>query len=52
MTGFSQISGSSNLPFEEEVKFDTFYIRNWSLFFDIKIILMTIFKLFRDKSAC
>ena len=36
MTGMAQISGSSNLPFEEEVKLDTYYIENCSLFWILK----------------
>ncbi len=51
VTGLAQISGSSDLPFEEEVTLDTFYIENWSLRQDIKIIILTALKLFRDKSA-
>src|SRR4030043_606202 len=30
-TGLAQASGASDLPFEEEVVLDTFYIENWSL---------------------
>lgn len=52
MTGMAQISGSSNLPFEEEVKLDTYYIENWSLFLDIKILLRTVILVLRDRSAC
>ncbi|MCR4323058.1 MAG: sugar transferase [Candidatus Azambacteria bacterium] len=52
MTGMAQISGSSNLPFEEEVKLDTYYIENWSLFLDIKILLRTVMLVIRDRSAC
>lgn len=50
-TGLSQVSGSSDLPFEQEVALDTFYIENWSLSLDLRIILKTIFKMFADKSA-
>jgi exopolysaccharide biosynthesis polyprenyl glycosylphosphotransferase len=50
-SGLAQISGSSDLPFEEEVALDTFYIENWSLWQDIKIIILTVLKIFRDKSA-
>ena len=50
-TGLAQISGSSDLPFEEEVTLDTFYIENWSLWQDIRILILTILKIFRDKSA-
>ena len=51
VTGMAQVSGSSDLPFEEEVTLDTFYVENWSLRQDIKILLMTALKLFRDHSA-
>jgi len=52
VTGLAQVSGSSDLPFEEEVKLDTYYIENWSLKRDIYILLKTLITLFRDKSAC
>lgn len=51
ITGLAQISGSSDLPFEEENKLDVFYIEHWSFWLDIKILLRTIFFLFRDRSA-
>jgi exopolysaccharide biosynthesis polyprenyl glycosylphosphotransferase len=50
-TGLAQVSGSSDLPFDQEVALDTFYIENWSLFLDLKIILRTILKVFTDHSA-
>ncbi|PJE51376.1 MAG: hypothetical protein COV29_01325 [Candidatus Yanofskybacteria bacterium CG10_big_fil_rev_8_21_14_0_10_36_16] len=50
-TGLAQVSGSSDLSFEKEVALDTVYIEKWSLFQDIKIILKTIVKMFRDPSA-
>lgn len=43
ITGLAQISGRSDLPFEEEVRLDTFYIENWSIFLDLKILLKTLF---------
>jgi len=52
MTGIAQISGSSDLPFEEEVKLDTYYIENWSPKKDIYILLKTFIVLFTDRSAC
>jgi len=51
MTGMAQISGSSDLPFEEEVALDTLYIERWSLWQDFKILFLTFLKLFRDHSA-
>lgn len=49
VTGFSQISGSSDLHFEDEYKLDTFYIENWSLWLDLKIIIRTPYEMFRKR---
>ena len=46
ITGMAQISGRSDLSFEDEVRLDIFYIENWSLWGDIKIILKTLPALF------
>ncbi len=43
ITGLAQISGRSDLPFEEEVKLDMRYIEDWSLLLDIWILWRTIF---------
>ena len=50
-TGLAQVSGSSSLPFEEEVALDTFYIENWTLLMDIRILLRTVAKMFLDRTA-
>jgi len=42
ITGMPQTSGRSDLDFETEVRLDRFYIENWSLWLDIKLILKTI----------
>jgi exopolysaccharide biosynthesis polyprenyl glycosylphosphotransferase len=41
LTGLAQVSGRSDLPFEDEVKLDVYYIENWSLWLDLKILLQT-----------
>lgn len=41
ITGLAQISGRSDLSFEEEVKLDTYYIENWSMLLDLSILLRT-----------
>lgn len=51
ITGLAQISGSSDLPFEQEVKLDTYYIENWSLLLDLKILIRTFVVLWTDRSA-
>lgn len=42
MTGMAQVSGRSDLLFEEEALLDIYYIENWSLLFDIRIMLKTL----------
>ena len=49
ITGMAQVSGRSDLSFEDEVRLDIFYIENWSLWGDIKIILKTIPSLFAKR---
>ena len=43
ITGLAQISGRSDLDFDEEAKIDIYYIENWSFGLDIKIMLKTPF---------
>lgn len=43
VTGLAQISGRSNLPFEEEVKLDMRYIEDWSIGLDLWILWRTFF---------
>lgn len=52
ITGLAQTSGSSDLPFEEEARLDTYYIENWSLTKDLIILIRTFLVLFKDRSAC
>ncbi len=42
ITGLWQVSGRNRLPFDEMVRMDLYYIENWSLLLDIKIILQTL----------
>lgn len=51
VTGLAQISGSSDLPFEEEVKLDIYYVENWSVWLDLKIVIRTVWVMLSDKSA-
>ncbi len=51
MTGYWQINGRSSLSFEEMVRLDLYYIENWSLAFDFKIILRTIGAVVRRHGA-
>jgi lipopolysaccharide/colanic/teichoic acid biosynthesis glycosyltransferase len=51
MTGYWQTSGRSDLSFEEMVRLDLYYIENWSLSFDLKIILKTLSAVLRREGA-
>jgi len=42
LTGWAQVHGyRGNTPIEERIKYDIFYLENWSLVLDVKIVLMT-----------
>lgn len=51
ITGLSQISGRSDLDFEEEARLDTTYIKHWSPWLDMKIIIKTLLVVLRAKAA-
>lgn len=42
ITGLWQVSGRNNLTYEDRVKLDVYYVQNWSLWLDIKILFKTI----------
>ncbi|MDN5696768.1 MAG: exopolysaccharide biosynthesis polyprenyl glycosylphosphotransferase [Rubrobacter sp.] len=51
LTGYWQISGRSDLSFEDMTRLDLYYIENWSLSLDIKIILKTIAAVLNHRGA-
>lgn len=51
ITGFSQISGQSNLEFDEEVRLDMYYIENWSPWLDLLILLKTPWVVLFDRKT-
>ncbi|MBU1673453.1 sugar transferase [Patescibacteria group bacterium] len=51
ITGMAQISGRSDLKFQEEIKLDTYYIENWSLWLDIYIMVKTPFAMVKSREA-
>jgi lipopolysaccharide/colanic/teichoic acid biosynthesis glycosyltransferase len=42
MTGLWQISGRSNLDFDDLVRLDFYYLENWSVWLDVAILFKTI----------
>jgi len=51
ITGMGQVSGRSDLDFEEEVRLDVYYIENWSIKTDLQILFKTPFILFKKRNA-
>lgn len=52
ITGWAQVNGlRGDTSISERTKYDLYYIENWSLWFDFKILLLTALKFFRDRSA-
>jgi len=51
LTGLAQVSGRSDLDFEDEVRLDRYYIEQWSLMLDFKIIFKTIPAIIKPRKA-
>ena len=51
ITGWAQINGRDELPIPLKVELDAFYLQNRSLIFDMKILLMTLFKVFKSEGV-
>lgn len=51
MTGLWQVSGRSDIPFEEMCLLDIYYIENWSLKLDIQILMMTLPRVLLSQGA-
>ena len=51
MTGLWQVSGRSELDFDELVRLDFLYLERWSVFLDLTILLKTIPAVFRSRGA-
>jgi exopolysaccharide biosynthesis polyprenyl glycosylphosphotransferase len=51
ITGLAQVSGRSDLSFEDEVRLDVYYIENWSLWKDLIILFKTPLAVLKSRSA-
>ncbi|MEO8041344.1 MAG: sugar transferase [Acidobacteriota bacterium] len=51
ITGLWQVSGRNRLTFDEMVRTDLYYIENWSLWLDLKIIFLTLPAVWRGDGA-
>jgi exopolysaccharide biosynthesis polyprenyl glycosylphosphotransferase len=52
MTGWAQVNGlRGDTSIAERLKYDLWYVENWSLWLDFKIMLRTVFSVFGDRHA-
>jgi len=47
ITGWAQVNGRNAITWEEKFALDVWYVDNWSLWLDIKILAMTVVKVFK-----
>ena len=48
LTGLAQVSGlRGDTPISDRARFDNYYIENWSLWLDVKVLLRTVLEVFR-----
>ena len=52
MTGWAQVNGyRGNTSIRKRIEYDIYYIEHWSVAFDIKILVLTVFKGFINRNA-
>ena len=51
VTGLWQVSGRSELSFEERIELELFYAQNWTFWLDIKILFKTVLVVFKGRGA-
>lgn len=49
LTGWAQVNGRNAITWQEKFNFDVWYVNNWSLGLDIKIIFLTLVKIFKQE---
>ena len=52
LTGLWQVSGRSNLPYSQRAKLDMYYIRNYTIWQDIRILFSTVSVVLKGEGAC
>lgn len=50
ITGWAQVNGRNAISWEEKFKLDVWYVDHWSIWLDIKILFMTLNKVFRREA--
>jgi len=53
MTGWAQVNGwRGDTSIDKRIEYDLYYIENWSLLLDFKILALTLLRGFRNRNAC
>jgi len=52
MSGLWQISGRSDMGYDERVKLDAYYVHNWSVWLDLMILARTVWSVALSRGAC
>jgi sugar transferase EpsL len=50
ITGWAQVNGRNALTWEEKFALDVWYVDHWSFWLDVKILFMTVWKVFKRES--
>ncbi|WP_338030852.1 sugar transferase [Cytobacillus citreus] len=51
LTGWAQINGRNAISWKEKFEYDVWYVENWSLLLDIKIIALTAYKVIKSEGV-
>jgi lipopolysaccharide/colanic/teichoic acid biosynthesis glycosyltransferase len=52
LTGWAQVNGlRGNTSLEKRIEYDLYYIQNWSLLLDVKILLLTLYRAWQHRHA-
>lgn len=49
ITGWAQINGRKDVEWHERIRLNNYYVQNYSLFLDIKILFITAFKVLKNE---
>ncbi len=49
ITGWAQVNGRNALTWDQKFRLDIWYVDNWSLWLDVKILLLTVKKVFKQE---
>ena len=52
MTGWAQVNGlRGDTPLEDRIRYDLYYVQNWSAALDVKILLLTLYRAWQQRHA-